>query len=178
MLSQRWNPFPVCSAKDEIRSAYAQCAMEFVLRMLSMDLHVKTDHILQLAEHAWKFVPRMLSVWGNCFLVCSMCDKIVSAYAQHAHAIILKIIQKSQIKMQILTIKNLNFEKLLRNPFKRTKENFEEQICFGYLSKTIWFHVCSVTAKTVWTSKFWRKLKERNRIFFLENLPRACKDLI
>ncbi len=51
MLSQRWNSFP-----------YAQCAMKFVPRMLSMDLHVKTVHILPLVEHTQKFVPRMLSV--------------------------------------------------------------------------------------------------------------------
>jgi hypothetical protein len=62
MLSQRWNPFPVCSASDKIRSPYAQCAIKFVPRMLSMDLHVKTVHILPLAEHTRKFVPRMLSV--------------------------------------------------------------------------------------------------------------------
>jgi hypothetical protein len=62
MLSQRLNPFRVCSASDEIRSAYAQCAMKFVPRMLSMDVHVKTVLILPLAEHARKFVPRMLNV--------------------------------------------------------------------------------------------------------------------
>ncbi len=76
-----------CSASDEIHSAYAQPAMKFVPRMLSMDLHVKTVHILPLAEHARKFVPRMLSVRWKRFLVCSVCDKIVSTYAQHAHAI-------------------------------------------------------------------------------------------
>ncbi len=72
----------------KIRSAYAQCAMKFVPRMLSINLHVKTVYILPLAEHARKVVPRMLSVRCNRFLVCSVCDKIVSAYAQHAHAII------------------------------------------------------------------------------------------
>jgi hypothetical protein len=55
--------------------------------MLSMDLHVKTILILPLAEHARKFVPRELNV-RICFLVCSVCYKIVSRYAQHAHAII------------------------------------------------------------------------------------------
>jgi hypothetical protein len=82
--------FPVCSATDEIRSAYAQCAIKFVPRMLSIDVHVKTVHILPLAEreHARKLVPRMLSVRWNRFLVCSLCDKIVSMYAQHTHAII------------------------------------------------------------------------------------------
>jgi hypothetical protein len=36
--------------------------MKFVPRMLSMDVLVKTVHFLLLAEHAQKFVPRMLSV--------------------------------------------------------------------------------------------------------------------
>jgi hypothetical protein len=53
--------------------------MKFVPRMLSMDAHVKTFHILPLAEHARKFIPRN-----------TMCDKIVSTYAQQAHAIIFK----------------------------------------------------------------------------------------
>jgi hypothetical protein len=88
MLSMRWNQFLVCSACDEIRSAHAQCAIKFVPRMLSIDCTFKTVHILPLAEHARKFVPRMLSVRWNRFLVCSACDKIVSAYAQHAHTII------------------------------------------------------------------------------------------
>ncbi len=45
--------------------------------MLSMDVHVKTVHILPLAEHAQKFVPRMLSV-----------RMVFFTYAQHAHGII------------------------------------------------------------------------------------------
>ncbi len=88
MLSMRWNRFLVCSACDEIRSAYAQSAIKFFPRLLSIDCTCKTVHILPLAEHARKFVPRMLSVRWNRFLVCSACDKIVSAYAQHAHKII------------------------------------------------------------------------------------------
>ncbi len=90
MLIQQWNPFRECSASNEIRSTYAQCAMKFLPRMLSMYVHVKTVHILPLAEHARKFVPRMLSVWWNCFLICSVSSKIT---------------QKYQITMQILTIK-------------------------------------------------------------------------
>jgi hypothetical protein len=43
-------------------SPYAQCAIKFVPRMLSMDCTCKIVHILQLAEHARKFVPRMLSM--------------------------------------------------------------------------------------------------------------------
>ncbi len=78
MLSMRWNRFQVCSACDEIGSTYAQCAIKFVPRMLSIDCTCKTVHSLPLAEHMrW-----------NRFRVCSACDKIVSTYAQHTHAII------------------------------------------------------------------------------------------
>jgi hypothetical protein len=60
-LTQPEWPLPtLSSARDEIRSAYAQCAIKFALRMLSMYLHVKTVHVLHLAEHALKFIPRML----------------------------------------------------------------------------------------------------------------------
>jgi hypothetical protein len=80
--------FCACSACDKISSPYAKCAITFVPRMLSMDCTCKNVHILPLAEHARKFVPRMLSMRWNRFRVCSACDKIVSAYAQHTHAII------------------------------------------------------------------------------------------
>jgi hypothetical protein len=63
---------------------HAQCAIKFVPRLLSMDCTCKNVHILPLAEHAWKFLRRMLSMQRNRFRVCSACDKIVSAYAQHA----------------------------------------------------------------------------------------------
>ena len=131
MLSMRWNRFLVCSACDEIRSAYAQCAIKFVPRMLSIECTCKTVHILPLAEHARKFVPRMLSMRWNRFRVCSACDKIGSAYAQHAHTIILKKTQKSLIKMQISTIKNQNLEKPSRNPSNRTKVNIlkKKNVC-------------------------------------------------
>jgi hypothetical protein len=88
--------------------------------MLSIHCTCKKVHILPLAEHARKFVPRMLSVRGNRFLVCSACDKIVSAHAQHVHSIISKMTQKSLIKMQISTIKNQSLEKPSRNPSNRT----------------------------------------------------------
>jgi len=58
MLSVRWNRFRVCSACDEIVSAYAQ--------------------------HAMKSFPRLLSVRWNRFRVCSACDEIVAPSAQHA----------------------------------------------------------------------------------------------
>jgi hypothetical protein len=71
-----------------------------------------------------------LSMRGNSFLVCSACDeigprsacdKIVAEYAQHTHAIIFEMTQKSLIKMQISPIKYQNFEKPSRNLSNRTK---------------------------------------------------------
>ena len=116
MLSMRWNRFPVCSACDEISSQYAQCP-----RMLSIDCTCKNVHILPLAEHARKFIPRQLSMRWNRFRVCSACDKIVSAYAQHTHAIIFKMTQNPKLKMQNSPIKNKNFVKTSKNLSDRTK---------------------------------------------------------
>ncbi len=139
------NRFPVCSACDEISSPYAQSAIKFVPRMLSMDCTYKNVHILPLTEHARKFVPpRMLSMLWNRFLVCSACDKIVSAYAQHTHAIIFE--NDSKIKMKISPIKNQNFEKPSRNLSDRTKVKILKKIFWIFLKK-IWFRVCSVTAE-------------------------------
>jgi hypothetical protein len=98
MLCQRWNPFRVCSASDEIRSAYAQCVIKFVLRMLSLDVHVKTVLILPLAEHARKFVPGMLNVQWNWFLVCSVCNKSFSRMLSMRMLQFSKITQNYQIK--------------------------------------------------------------------------------
>ncbi len=88
-------------------SAHAQHAMKSVPRMLS-----KRRKTFRAAQNVIKFVPRMLnmdctckncshftagwacaeirmlSVRWNRFCVCSACDKIVSKYAQHTHAII------------------------------------------------------------------------------------------
>jgi hypothetical protein len=55
--------------------------------------------------------------------------------------------QKSLIKMQISPTKNPNFEKPSRNLSNRTKVNILEKKFFRYLSKKIWFRVCSVTAE-------------------------------
>jgi hypothetical protein len=44
------------------------------IRLLNISAH---------AQHAMKSVPRMLSMRRNSFRVCSLCDKIRSAYAQH-----------------------------------------------------------------------------------------------
>jgi len=177
MLSMRWNRFPVCSACDEISSPYAQCAIKFVPRMLSMDCTCKNVHILPLAEHARKFVPRMLSMRWNRFRVCSACDKIVSAYAQHTHAIIFENDSKSLIKMQISPLKNPNFEKPSRNLSKSTIVKILGKNFFGYLSTKIWFRVCSVTAEMFEHRNSGENRRKRSEIFF-ENLRRAYKDLI
>ncbi len=87
-----------CSVCDEIRSAYAQCAIKFIPRMLSMDVDVKNLFTIY----------RWLSMCENSFLLCSGCDeivslygsvcnKIVSTYAQHTHAIIFENYSKIQI---------------------------------------------------------------------------------
>ncbi len=58
--------------------------------MLSMDVHVKTVNTFY----------RWLSMRENSFLVCSVCNEIVSTYAQHAHAILFENYSKKyQIKI-------------------------------------------------------------------------------
>ncbi len=90
---------------DEIRSVYTQCAIKFVPCMLSMDIHVKTVHVV-----CW------LSMHKNSFLVCSVCDEIVSLYAQCAI--------KSSTCMRAIIFENYNnqnFEKLSRIPSSKSK---------------------------------------------------------
>ena len=79
--------------------------------------------------------------------------------------------------MQISAIKNRIFEKLFRNPSNRTQVNISKKGFFGYLSKKIWFRVCSVTAKMFELQNSGENLRKRSEISF-ENLPRAYKDLI
>jgi hypothetical protein len=79
--------------------------------------------------------------------------------------------------MQISTIKNPNFEKPFRNPSKRTQVNILKKKFFGYLSKKIWFRVCSVTAKMFELRNSGENRRKRSEFFF-ENLPREYKDLI
>jgi hypothetical protein len=66
--------------------------------------------------------------------------------------------------MQILPIKNLNFEKPLKN-----LSDFEENF--------FWFRVCSVTAEMFEHRNSGKNRRKRSEIFF-ENLRRAYKDLI
>jgi hypothetical protein len=80
--------------------------------------------------------------------------------------------------MQISPIKNPNFEKPFRNPSNRTQVNILQKKNFWIsLQKNLVPRMLS-HRENVRTSKVWRKSKLQKRIFFLENLPRAYKDLI
>jgi hypothetical protein len=79
--------------------------------------------------------------------------------------------------MQISTIKNPNFEKPFRNPSNGTQVNILKKKFVRYLSKKIWFRVCSVTAKMFELRNSGKNQRKRSEIFF-ENLPREYKDLI
>jgi hypothetical protein len=124
--------------------------------MLSINLHVKTVHILPMAEHA-----------RNSFLVCSVCDEIVSSYAQCAiksfprmlsmrMLLFSKITQKSQIKMQISTIRNQNFENRLGSHLIGLSEFFGKKF-FGISLQKILVPRLLSHRENVRTSKFWRK---------------------
>jgi hypothetical protein len=79
--------------------------------------------------------------------------------------------------MQISSIKNPNFEKPSRNLSNRTKVKILKRKFFGYLSKKIWFRVCSVTAEMFELRNSGENRRKRIEIF-VENLRRAYKDLI
>ena len=79
--------------------------------------------------------------------------------------------------MQISTIKNPNFEKPFRNLSNNTKVKILKKNFFGYLSKKVWFRVCSVTAEMFEHRNSGENRRKRSEIFF-ENLQRAYKDLI
>ena len=126
---------------------------------------------------------------GNSFLVCSACDKIGSAYAQHVTKSFPRMLsismlqfskntQKYHIKMQILTINNRNFEEPSRNPSKRTKVKILKKKFFWISLKKNLVPLMLSHRGNVRTSKFWRKSKEKKQKFFFSNLRRAYKDLI
>ena len=79
--------------------------------------------------------------------------------------------------MQISPIKNPNFEKPSRNLSNRTKVKILQKNFFGYLSKKIWFCVCSVPAEMFEHRNSGENRRKRSEFFF-ENLRRAYKDLI
>jgi hypothetical protein len=71
--------------------------------------------------------------------------------------------------MQILPIKNQNFEKLSRNLSNRTKVKiFKKKNCWISLKK-IWFRVCSVAAEMFEHQNFGENRRKRSKNFF-ENL--------
>jgi hypothetical protein len=115
---------------------------------------------------------RWLSMRGNSFLVRSVFDEIGSAYAQHAHAI---IYEKYQIKMQILTRNNRNFQKLSQNPSYRTKVKILKKKSFLDSSSKKFGSAYAQSPRKC--SNIEILAKNRSEIFS-ENLPRAYKDLI
>jgi hypothetical protein len=135
-------------------------------------VHVKTVHILPLAEHA--------------FLACPARDEIGSVHAQDATKPpprmlsmrtqqFSKMTQESLIKMQISPTKIQNFEKPSRHPSNRTKVKILIKI-FGYLSKNL-VRVCSVTVEMFEHRNSGEDRRKRSEIFSV-NLRRAYKDLI
>ncbi len=97
MLSQRWHHFIVCSASNEIRSAYAQHIFNDVFEMGSNFLLCLAcaKIVYLLAKHAWKLVTCWLSMrenwllfgWAHAEIGYSLAEhtrKFVFAYAQHA----------------------------------------------------------------------------------------------
>jgi hypothetical protein len=100
------------------------------------------------------------------FLVCSVCDEIGFEYAQHTHAIIFEKYSKNQIKMQILTLNNRNFQKPSRKPSNRTKLKILKNNFFWIADQKNLVPRMLSHCGNVRTSKFWRKSKEKKRIFF------------
>ncbi len=71
-LEVKEHKYMFSSYKMELYSAYAQCAIKLFRVCSAWIVHVK-----MFAFYRW------LSMRGNSFLVCSACDEIDSAYAQH-----------------------------------------------------------------------------------------------
>ncbi len=68
--------------------------------------------------------------------------------------------------MQILPIKNQNFEKPSKNLSDRTKVKILTTKIFGYISNKIWFRVCSVTAEMFEHRNSGENRRKRSEIFF------------
>jgi hypothetical protein len=110
------------------------------------------------------------------FRACSACDEIVSAYAQHTHAIIFENTKKYQIKMQILTINNRNFQKPSRNLSNRTKLKIKIKTILDSSSKK--FDSAYVRSPRKCSNiEILAKIEGKEAKFFFENLRRAFKDL-
>jgi len=67
--------------------------------------------------------------------------------------------------MQFSPMKNQNFEKPSRNLSHRTKVKILHKKFFGYLSKKIWFGVCSVTAEMFEHRNSGENRRKRSEIF-------------
>ncbi len=77
--------------------------------------------------------------------------------------------------MQILAIKNQNFEKLSRKLSDKTKVKIKKNCWIS--QKKIWFHVCSVNAEVFEHRNSGENRRKRSEIYF-ENLRRAYKGSI
>jgi hypothetical protein len=106
-----------------------------------------------------------------------VCDKIVPAYAQHAHAIIFENYSKIPRKKQILTIKNQNFEKPFRNPSNRTQVTILKKRIVGYFSKKFGSAHAHSPRKCL-NFKILAKNEGKEAKFFFFYLLRSYKDLI
>ncbi len=96
---------------------------------------------------------------GNFFLVCSACDEIGSAYAQHAMK---KMTKKSLIKMQISPIKNQNFEKPPRSLSDRTKVKILKEKNFFLISlkKNLVLRMLSHRGNVQTSKQWWANLDQ------------------
>jgi hypothetical protein len=88
-----------------------------------------------------------------------------------------KITQNSQIKMQILTIKNPNFEKPFLNPSNWTQVNMLKKI-FWDISPKKFVSTYAQSPRKFLNFEILAKIEGKESSIFLENLPRAYKDSI
>ncbi len=151
-------------------------AIKSFLHMFKINIHVKTVNIFPLAEHTRKFVRRMLSVRWNRFLVCSVCDKIVSTYAQPwACYNFLKLLKNTKLKCKFWPKIIENLKNRLGTHLIRSKWKFEIFLNIAYQKN--WVPRMLSHRENVRTWKFWQKSKVKIKFFF-ENWPRAYKVLI
>ncbi len=82
--------------------------------------------------------------------------------------------------MQISTKKNLNFEKTSKNPSNRTKVKILGKKFFGYLSKKnlVPRMLIAQSPRKCSNIDVLAKIEGKEAKFFVENIPRAYKDLI
>jgi hypothetical protein len=115
------------------------------IRLLNISAHIIRSAYAQHGLYMQKLFTfyRWLSMRGNSFLVSSLCDEIVSAYAQHAK----------------------NFHKPSRNPPNRTKVKILKKKNFGLAHQKKLVPSMLSHRGNVRTSKFWRKSKEKKRNF-------------